>query len=93
MAVPGSIFSPLSAGPHRLIRDGAAIITSADDVLAVLNLDQQTPLHDAPLDIALTPEEEAIYGAVSAEPQHIDVMVALPVSRQQRRLRHWHCWS
>jgi DNA processing protein len=74
MAVPGSIFSPLSAGPHRLIRDGAAIITSADDVLAVLNLDQQTPLHDAPLDIALTPEEEAIYGAVSAEPQHIDVI-------------------
>ncbi|WP_028459927.1 DNA-processing protein DprA [Chloroflexus sp. Y-396-1] len=74
MAVPGSIFNPLSAGPHRLIRDGAAIVTGADDVLAVLNLDRQTTLADTPLDVALTPEEEAIYAVVMAEPQHIDMI-------------------
>jgi DNA processing protein len=74
MAVPGSIFNPLSAGPHRLIRDGAAIVTGADDVLAVLNLDRQTTLADTPLDVVLTPEEEAIYAVVMAEPQHIDMI-------------------
>ena len=36
MAVPGSIFSPLSVGTHGLIRDGAGLVQNARDVLAVL---------------------------------------------------------
>jgi len=32
-AVPGKIDSPLSQGPHALIRDGAKLVASADDVL------------------------------------------------------------
>ncbi len=32
-AVPGSIFAPLSRGPHELIRDGAHLIRGAQDVL------------------------------------------------------------
>ncbi|GIV64692.1 MAG: DNA processing protein DprA [Bellilinea sp.] len=74
MAVPGSIFSPLSVGPHRLIRDGAVIVTSADDVLAALNLDQCGETFEPSLELALTAEEEAIYAVVEAEPQHIDVI-------------------
>src|ERR1700736_2507671 len=38
MAVPGSIFSPLSVGTHGLIRDGAGLVQNARDVLAVLGL-------------------------------------------------------
>ncbi|MFI5282233.1 MAG: hypothetical protein ACHQ0J_03795, partial [Candidatus Dormibacterales bacterium] len=38
MAVPGSVFSPLSVGTHALIRDGAALVQNARDVLAALNL-------------------------------------------------------
>src|SRR5712691_1123326 len=38
MAVPGSVFSPLSVGAHSLIRDGAALVQNARDVLAALNL-------------------------------------------------------
>lgn len=38
MAVPGSIFSPLSVGAHQLIRDGAALVQNSRDILAVLNL-------------------------------------------------------
>lgn len=34
MAVPGSIFNPQAAGCHKLIRDGAALVTSAADILA-----------------------------------------------------------
>ena len=34
MAIPGSIFNPQAAGCHKLIRDGAALVTSAADILA-----------------------------------------------------------
>ena len=36
MAVPGSVFSPLSVGAHSLIRDGAALVQNARDVLAAV---------------------------------------------------------
>ena len=38
MAVPGSVFSRLSAGPNGLLRAGAAPVLTADDVLGVLGL-------------------------------------------------------
>jgi len=36
MAVPGSVFSPLSIGCHQLLRDGAGLVQNARDVLAVV---------------------------------------------------------
>jgi DNA processing protein len=38
MAIPGSIHNPLARGCHRLIRDGAALIETIDDVLAALGV-------------------------------------------------------
>jgi len=43
MAVPGSIHSPVARGCHRLIREGAKLVESAQDVLAELR-----PLMRAP---------------------------------------------
>jgi DNA processing protein len=37
MAVPGSVFSPLSVGCHQLLRDGAALVQNARDVLGELS--------------------------------------------------------
>ncbi|MBX3425776.1 MAG: DNA-processing protein DprA [Pirellulales bacterium] len=43
-AVPGPIDSPLSAGPNRLIRDGAKLVACVDDVLEELGpLAEPTP--------------------------------------------------
>jgi DNA processing protein len=39
MAVPGSIRNRAAAGTNQLLRDGAAPVTSADDVLVALGLD------------------------------------------------------
>lgn len=41
LAVPGSVFSPLSVGTHQLIRDGALLVQNARDVLAVLGVTQE----------------------------------------------------
>lgn len=41
MAVPGSIFSPLSVGAHQLIRDGAGLVQNSRDILAALNLGRE----------------------------------------------------
>src|SRR3989339_533036 len=41
-AVPGSIFSPTSAGPNKLIKMGARVVTSIDDILETLNLANAT---------------------------------------------------
>lgn len=38
MAVPGSIFSPLSIGTHALLRDGAGLVQNARDVMAALGV-------------------------------------------------------
>jgi len=44
-AVPGQVSSPLSAGPHSLIRDGAELITDAQDVLdAVYGPGERSPI-------------------------------------------------
>lgn len=37
MAIPGALQNPLAAGCHRLIQDGALLVTSADDILNNLN--------------------------------------------------------
>lgn len=39
MAVPGPVTSPLSGGCHRLLKSGAALIESADDVLYAVGYD------------------------------------------------------
>jgi DNA processing protein len=76
-AVPGSIFSPKSLGPNRLIQEGAKLITSVDDILAELpqQLDifssSQAPA--APV-ISLNDNEQKIMALLSHEPVHIDLL-------------------
>ena len=42
-AIPGSIHSPLSKGCHQLIKSGAKLVESADDVLSELGVVAQIP--------------------------------------------------
>lgn len=42
-AVPGRIDQPSSAGCHQLIRDGAVLVTSVDDIISELSYDDLLP--------------------------------------------------
>ncbi|MEE8473758.1 MAG: DNA-processing protein DprA [Myxococcota bacterium] len=44
-AVPGPISAPTSAGPNRLLRDGAGVVLSAEDVLGEFRRSGELPSH------------------------------------------------
>ena len=73
-AVPGSIFSPKSEGPNRLIRDGAMLVTRADEILDALNMQNVVEQQTVSAMLPETAEEVALLKLVEAEPRHIDAI-------------------
>ncbi len=55
-AVPGSVINPLSRGCHRLIRDGAVLVETAEDVLIELKSELELELDHVQENEATTPE-------------------------------------
>ncbi|QLQ07919.1 MAG: DNA-protecting protein DprA [Anaerolineae bacterium] len=83
LAVPGSILSRSSDGPNRLLREGARIVLSADDILQELNLTQVEHQAEARALLPADETEALLIRRLSAEPRHIDEVgqaVALPIA-------------
>lgn len=71
-AVPGSILSPMSAGPNQLIKEGARVVTSAADILEELDLTaavEQRAVREA---LPADPVEASVLSLLTHEPAHID---------------------
>jgi len=71
-AVPGSILSPSSEGPNRLIKEGATPVQSVDDILESLNLTKISQQIDARQALPSDPIEARLLDMLTAEPRHID---------------------
>jgi DNA processing protein len=89
MAVPGRVTSELSRGTHRLIRDGATLVESADDVVAQLPARWAERLRPAPVPAAPAggagdPAADVLLAALGDDAVAIDELVArsgLPMAR------------
>jgi DNA processing protein len=71
-AIPGPIFSPKSIGPNQLIRDGAGLVTQAQDILEALNLSSAAIQQEVQAAFPEDPTEAALFELVGYEPQHVD---------------------
>ncbi|RRR77468.1 MAG: DNA-protecting protein DprA [Candidatus Viridilinea halotolerans] len=71
-ALPGPIFSRQSVGCNRLIRDGAGLVTNAQDLLADLELTTASVQREARTEIPGDPAEAALLQLLSYEPTAID---------------------
>lgn len=83
-AIPGSIHSPLSKGPHRLIRDGAKLVETAQDVLAELGFSPGAVAPAPPEARDADPVRARLLDAMGRGPVDLDRLVArtgLPTER------------
>jgi DNA processing protein len=71
-AVPGPIFSPKSEGPNQLIRDGAGLVSCAQDILDALNLSSAAIQREVQAALPDDPTEAALLELISYEAQHVD---------------------
>jgi DNA processing protein len=74
-AIPGSIHSPFARGCHKLIRDGAKLVETAEDVLVEQGLGAKNPPDPrAPLAPA-TGDEASLLASLGNDPVTIDALV------------------
>ena len=76
-SVPGNIYSPVSAGPNKLIKLGAKTITSAEELIESLNLTQATEYIKTKEIVGETETEKKIIPHLDHEPKHVDELIRL----------------
>jgi DNA processing protein len=72
-AIPGSIHSPQSRGCHALIKQGAKLVETADDILGELNWAQPTLAAPARTP---APAEDPLLAALGHDPVTLDALLA-----------------
>lgn len=78
MAVPGSVASPISVGCHRLIQQGAALVTGTADILRCMNLlqEQQDNPQQSTSSPKLSQQEQLLVDLIGGAPVTLDRLTA-----------------
>ncbi|MFM2423695.1 MAG: hypothetical protein RLZZ70_80 [Candidatus Parcubacteria bacterium] len=82
LVVPGSIFSPTSRGTHQFLKLGATPVTSAEDIVAVMQLERMDTMTTPRVTNSLSPEARLVLAELS-EPTDRDTLIRklnLPVA-------------
>ena len=75
-ALPGAVDAPCSAAPHRLLREGARLITSAGDILEDMGWGAPAATRQITLEPAdLTMDQRRLYDALCDEPKSLDLLM------------------
>ena len=88
-AIPGSIHLPQSRGCHALIKQGAKLVESAEDVLDELPQLRTLAERQAPPAADLAPPADPLLAALGEDPATLDTLVdrtGTPASRLGARL-------
>lgn len=80
-AVPGPIDSPMSVGPHELIRSGAGLVTCAEHIVQAVPMLTKKALSGSAsvfsCERSFDGPEMSVLGALDLEPKHIDEIVRI----------------
>ena len=78
-AVPGNITNRTSAGTNQLLKDGAKLVITVDDILEeypdLLRLKKPANDEDEGEDPKLGEKEQAVYDLIRLEPVHVDDII------------------
>lgn len=81
-AVPGPVDQENSRGCHQLLKDGAKLVETVDDILEslsplaqpVVHPDKESPILN-PRELALNEREQKIIGLITSRPRSIDLII------------------
>lgn len=76
-AVPGQITSPNSAAPHFLLKNGAKLVTSAQDLLEELEIKSKVKSQTAKVILPQSPQEQKVLEILANEGLDIDTIVRI----------------
>jgi DNA processing protein len=88
-AVPGKVDSATSFGTNKLIKEGAKLVQTADDIMDELKLKLKVSDSPEALKPNISPEEKVVYESLSDEPEYLDDVVEktkLPLDKTQELL-------
>lgn len=77
-AMPGDVTNPRNRGSHRLLKDGAGLVETAEDVVEGLGilLEAVPAREEGPQpQVDLSADEAQIIGALSFQPRHVDQVI------------------
>ncbi|MGE0824094.1 MAG: DNA-processing protein DprA [Candidatus Binatia bacterium] len=77
-AVPGNVTSGRSRGPHQLIKEGAKLVETVDDILSEIapGLISTPTQSSVSVMVDLEPDEEQLVGIFDSDPLHVDMLIA-----------------
>jgi len=79
-AVPGNITTATSAGTNNLIRQGAKIAETINDILEefpdLRSMAERAPTFEEPEEVSLGARERRVYDLIGLDPVHIDDIIA-----------------